>query len=74
MTDMIVPILFAHLMLFSVITIYTSDIWFNIKYNYEKWYEINWFGVILFTVLYWIACLPIALIWLFIKSITIGRK
>lgn len=39
-----------------------------------KWYKLNWFGVGLFTVLYWILCSGTGIIYLFIKLITVGRK
>ena len=46
---------------------------FNLKENYEKWYNLNWFGVGFFTVLYYVVFLPITLIAFIFWCFTVGR-
>ena len=69
----IVGIIF-YFAIFVIVTEKTDGFWFNPKENYEKWHELNWFGVWFLTILYWIFFLPItimvAISWLF----TVGRK
>lgn len=71
--EMIIGIIF-YFAIFVMVTEKTDGFWFNPKENYEKWYELNWFGVWFLTILYWLLFLPItimvAIYWLF----TVGRK
>lgn len=77
MTDMakvIILLTILDFFFFILISGSTEDFWFNPKYNYEKWYELNWFGVGVLTILYWIAFLPITIILLIGWLFTVGRK
>ena len=47
---------------------------FNPKINYKKWSSLNWFGVWVFTILYWIAFLPFTILALICWIFTVGRK
>lgn len=73
-TKVIILLTILDFFFFILISGLTEDFWFDPKYNYEKWYKLNWFGVGVLTILYWIAFLPVAIIlligWLFI----VGRK
>lgn len=51
-----------------------SSFCFNPKGNYKKWDRLNWFGVWFFTILYWIAFLPFAIIALIYWLFTVGRE
>ena len=54
-----------------------DDAYFNPKSNYEKWYDLNWFGVLFLTVLYWVIFLPVSVVvgigWVVYKLFTFGR-
>ena len=60
--------------LFIAITVMNGDFAFDFKANYEKWYALNWFGVWVFTILYWIVFLPFTIIALIYWIFTVGRK
>lgn len=62
------------LLFFVVVSVNTDGFWFNPKDNYEKWYELNWFGVWFITILYWIVFLPITIFVLIGWLFTVGRK
>lgn len=47
---------------------------FNPVCNYEQWCNMNWFGVIFFTLLINITCPVYALCYWFWKLCTVGRK
>lgn len=64
-----------YIFVFCIISEKWGDMFcFNLKENYKNWHRLNWFGVWVFTTLYWIAFLPFTIIafiyWLF----TVGRK
>ena len=59
---------------FIVITVMNGDFAFNLKANYEKWDTLNWFGVWVFTILYWIVFLPFTIITFIYWIFTVGRK
>ena len=65
-----------YVIMFCVISNYCSKdfLCFSPKANYKHWDTLNWFGVWVFTILYWIAFLPFTVVafvyWLF----TVGRK
>lgn len=55
-----------------------DDHYFNPIENYEKWHEMNWLGVWVFTIIYWIVFLPISILvgvttGLY-KAFTFGRR
>lgn len=60
--------------LFICVTVMNGDFAFNLKSNYEKWYELNLLGVWFFTILYWLAFLPFTIIALIVWIFTVGRK
>lgn len=60
--------------IFIVVTGRNGDFAFNLKTNYEKWDTLNWFGVWVFTILYWIVFLPFTIIALIYWIFTVGRK
>ena len=68
--------LIFYFVLFCVISGYCSQDFFcfNPKTNYENWDMLNWFGVWVFTVLYWIVFLPFTIIALIYWVFTVGRK
>jgi hypothetical protein len=71
------PLFFGILLYFGLfisVTVMNDDFAFNLKANYERWYELNWFGVWFFTILYWIAFLPFTIIALIYWLFTVGRK
>ncbi|MBQ7950286.1 MAG: hypothetical protein IJ278_00995 [Clostridia bacterium] len=74
MFDFIYMVCVAQSLIFVFITVSTNGLWFDVRYNYEKWYELNWFAVWLFTVAYYIICLPVALLYWSIRLAMIGRK
>lgn len=53
--DMVVWILFTVLLAHD-------DHYFNPIENYEKWDEMNWLGVWVFTIIYWIVFLPLSIL------------
>ena len=60
--------------LFIAITVTNGDFAFNLKPNYKKWDMLNWFGVWVFTILYWVAFLPFSIIALIYWMFTVGRN
>ena len=62
------------MLLFLIIFAKTDELYFNLKDNYDEWQNLNWFGVWFFTIFYWIAFLPVTIIFLIIKLFTVGRK
>ena len=77
--ESVFPILFFGAILYIIVFCITSDKWgdmfcFNIKKNYNRWHRLNWFGVWVFTILYWIAFLPFTIIALIYWLFTVGRK
>lgn len=66
--------LFIDYMCFSIFTLLADGkLFFNPFKNYEKWYELNWFGVWTITILYWIMFLPVSIMLGIYKLFTIGR-
>lgn len=67
-------IIFYIIIFFCISEKWGDEFCFNPKKNYNRWCKLNWFGVWVFTILYWIAFLPFTIIafiyWLF----TVGRK
>ena len=59
---------------FFVVTASTEDLWFNPKYNYEKWHILNWFGVWFLTIAYWVVFFPITIMILICWLFTVGRE
>jgi hypothetical protein len=71
------PIFFGiifYIVLFFLATALSGDLAFNLKANYERWNALNWFGVWVLTILYWIAFLPFTIIALICWIFTVGRK
>ena len=60
--------------LFIGVAVMNGDFAFNLKANYEKWDSLNWFGVWVFTISYWIVFLPFTIIALIYWLFTVGRK
>ena len=77
MTNVVlVVILDALLFMLSIVLL--DGVYLNPKSNYEKWYTLNWFGVLFLTVLYWVIFLPVSvavgMVWVVYKLFTVGRK
>lgn len=55
-----------------------NDLYFNPIENYEKWNEMNWLGVWVFTIIYWIVFLPLSILvgvtTVLYKLFTFGRR
>ena len=71
--------LFFGMIIYITVFFIISEKWgdvfyFNPKENYNRWYRLNWFGVWVFTILYWIAFLPFTIIALIYWIFTTGRK
>jgi hypothetical protein len=64
MIEKIVAIVFLDMVtwLFFTLTLGKDEAYFNPADNYLMWDEMNWIGVWVCTVLYWIAFLPVAII------------
>ena len=78
MTDDIFYQLFYGILLYFgllvIVAIMNGGFAFNLKANYKRWYELNWFGVWFFTILYWIVFLPFTLIYVLYWLFTVGRS
>ena len=76
--EMFYSLLYGILLYFCLFIVVTGrnngDFAFNLKTNYEKWDTLNWFGVCVFTILYWIVFLPFTVIALIYWIFTVGRK
>lgn len=77
MADLIFFAVLIYLFLFFYISAKASEclnFCFNPKRNYEFWYKLNWFGVLFFTILYWIVFLPFGIMAIIYWAFTTGRK
>lgn len=70
----IVILLFCDFLLLGIVSVMTNGMWFNPKENYQEWCSLNWFGVGLFTLIYWVVFLPFTIIYMVCKILTVGRK
>ena len=77
--ESVVYTLFFGTLFYTVMFCIISEEWggkfcFNLKENYKRWRKLNWFGVWILTILYWIAFLPFTIIALIYWIFTVGRK
>lgn len=53
---------FLDFLFWVLFTAKTDNVYFNPIENYETWSEMNWFGVWVCTILYWILFLPVSIV------------
>ena len=77
-----IAIIFAYITVDAVAWLMFSawcggKIYFNPVENYKTWDSLNWFGVLVGTIVYWIAFLPLSIIYWVIAGLmflfTVGR-
>lgn len=75
-TDIVALLIGITLIDVIFITIAQSDRldFFNPVINYKLWTSMNWFGVLIFTILLNVLCPVIAVGYWFYKLCTVGRK
>jgi hypothetical protein len=67
-------ILYIIFITFIAFTINLDLLWFNPIQNYKDWTQLNWFGIIVITILLNIIFFPYAIGYWIYKLFTVGRK